>query len=223
MLVEQPFFLGDETYAIGKERAVETHVGLDSRPDFLGDFVHVGTEELVANTDCPEPCKVDEASVGVVLGHADENQALGLFDSRLGVVVDLVVWPGWVKLGANGPLVDGMSDSRAEIYVGVVKNKYTTREEMLRVGEMEVEERVDVGGSEGGGLLAEDAIIKGAGTGPEEISVEAIEAGFFIELLIYIKAFTRAMLVLGDEILEQRKALHGGLKADVAVGLDALL
>ena len=73
--------------------------------------------------------------------------------------------------------------------------------------------------------MAEDAIIKGAGTctGPEEISVEAIEAGFFIELLIYIKAFTRAMLVLGDEILEQRKALHGGLKADVAVGLDALL
>ena len=65
--------------------------------------------------------------------------------------------------------------------------------------------------------MAKDAVVEGACTGPEEISVEAIEAGFFIELLIYIKAFTRAMLVLGDEVAWKGKTLHGGLETDVAI------
>ena len=211
MLVEQPFFLGDETYAIGKERAVETHVGLDSRPDFLGDFVHVGTEELVANTDCPEPCKVDEASVGVVLGHADENQTFCLFDARLSVVVDLIMGPGWVELGANDPLVNGLSNGCAQVDIGMVENKYATRKEMLWVGEVKVKEGVNVGGSEGGGLLAEDAVVEGAGTGPEEVSMEAIEAWLLVELLVNVKALARAMLVLGDEVAWKGKTLHGGL------------
>ena len=71
---------------------------------------------------------------------------------------------------------------------------------MLRIGEMKVEKGVDVGGSKGGRLLAEEAIIERAGTRPEEIAVEAIEAGLFVEFLIYVKTLARAMLVVGDEV-----------------------
>ena len=155
--------------------------------------------------------EVDEASVGVVLGHADENQTLCLFDARLSVVVDLIMGPGWVELGANDPLVDGLSNGCAQVDIGMVENKYATRKEMLWVGEVKVKEGVNVGGSEGGGLLAEDAVVEGAGTGPEEVSMEAIEAWLLVELLVNVKALARAMLVLGDEVAWKGKTLHGGL------------
>ena len=65
--------------------------------------------------------------------------------------------------------------------------------------------------------MAKDAVVEGACTGPEEVSVEAIEAWFLVELLVDVEALARAMLVLGDEVAWKGKTLHGGLETDVAI------
>ena len=104
----------------------------------------MGAKEFVANADGPEPGEVDEASVGVVLRHANEYQTLCLLDSRLSVVVDLVTGSCWVKLRAYGPLVDRLANSCAQVDVRMIKNKEAAWKEMLRVGEVKVEKGVDI-------------------------------------------------------------------------------